>query len=89
MLARILLGGLLLAVALAAPWAWLLHTALALRATHAAVFLLILFAVFRLPVLLVRRQRAHAAAPRRRAASARKGRKQQGAARPPASSFRT
>jgi hypothetical protein len=44
----------------------LLHTSAGQRAVHAAIFVLILFAVFRLPVLLVRRRRPLPPAPRRR-----------------------
>lgn len=65
----------LLVLASLVPWpllvhlSHLLHTSAGQRAVHAAIFVLILFAVFRLPVLLVRRQRPLPPAPRRRTTS--------------------
>ena len=83
----------LLALALAAPWPLLLHllyTPAGQRAAHAAIFVLILFAVLGLPVILVRRQRPRPAAPRRRTATGRKPARAQasGKSGPPASARR-
>jgi hypothetical protein len=90
---RVAVVAALLALALATPWPLLLHllhTPPGQRAAHAAIFVLILFAVFCLPVILVRRQRRQSAAPRRRAATRRKSPRAQptGESDPPVSSRR-
>ena len=75
MLRRVGLVVALLVLVLAAPWPLLmhlLHGPTGQRVTNLALFGLMLFAVFRLPVLLVRYQRPAPPARRRRTRAARK-----------------